>query len=194
MDADLQHPPALIEQMILLWREGNDMVLTSRKSPEAFSLKQISSKLFYQLMRFLSDTKVDPGSADFRLLDRKVVDILSQFQESAFFLRGLVSWLGFKQSTISYTPGERVAGRSNYSLRKMCSLALDGIMSFSIRPLRLSLFLGLAFSALAFMYAGYAVYVKFALSQAIPGWTSVLVSILLLGGIQLWCSGLSVSI
>lgn len=186
LDADLQHPPELIPQLIAKWQEGYEVVFTQReKDPNLSWMKRATSKLFYRLAQKLSSVQIHQGTADFRLLDREVVDVLKQLDESYLFIRGLVSWVGFKQTAISYRPQDRFAGESNYTYRKMFSLALSGITSFSIRPLQLSMLLGLLIASLAGIYGLYVIYIFAFTQQAMPGWASTTASVLFIGGVQL---------
>jgi glycosyltransferase involved in cell wall biosynthesis len=191
MDADLQHPPDLIPQMIAAWREGCQVVYTVREDDRRQTgwFKRWTSAAFYRLINALSDVPIAPGAADFRLIDRTVVDCLAAMPERSRFLRGMVSWVGFRQKAIRYRPNPRHSGRSKYSLRKMVALALQGITSFSSLPLRVSGFLGL-FAALAGLpYALWAIYAKLFTDLVVPGWASLLVAILFLGGVQLMSIG-----
>jgi dolichol-phosphate mannosyltransferase len=186
MDGDLQHPPSLIPTLIEKWQEGNQVVFTIRESTadESF-FKKLTSKLFYRIMTASSKTPVQPFGADFRLLDRKVVASLRTLEERDRFLRGLIGWLGFTAIGVPYTADARAAGTSKYSTRKMIKFALDGILSFSATPLHLVTFLGLFVSILSFAYGAYSLYAFFFTDRTIPGWTSLLVTILFLGGVQL---------
>ena len=191
LDADLQHPPELIVEMIDKWKQGFDIVYTIREDDKRSSLlKRVTSGLFYKIINLLSDLNVKKGAADFRLLDRKVVDVLKKFNEHFLFYRGLVSWLGFKKYAIKYAPNERFGGKSKYSLKRMISFALNGITSFSIRPLRVSIFLGLFLSIISFCYGFYAVFMKLFTNRAISGWASVLTSVLFIGGMQFMFLGI----
>lgn len=191
MDGDLQHPPELIPTMIELWYEGYEVVVTVREDLNDTSvLKKLSSQWFYRLLNRISSIDIDSGAADFRLLDRKVVDSLKLFNEKDLFYRGFVSWVGFRQITIPYNPGQRLAGTSKYTLKKMLQLAGSGIMGFSILPLRVVSILGFAISLLAFCYGSYAILIKLFSNQAVSGWASVMTGIYFLGGIQLFCIGL----
>jgi glycosyltransferase involved in cell wall biosynthesis len=191
MDADLQHPPEMITRLIEKWKEGYDVVYTVRNDlQETGIFKRTTSNLFYKVLNSISDVNIPLGAADFRLLDRKVVDELKKFAENWLFIRGLVSWLGFNQTGIEYPVHTRRTGKSKYTLGKMMSFALEGITSFSILPLRISAVLGLIISFCAFLYTLYALLAKFYLHTAIPGWTSILISILFLGGMQLIFLGL----
>jgi glycosyltransferase involved in cell wall biosynthesis len=186
MDADLQHPPELIKKLIDKWREGYDVVYTVRRDKKNTGLvKKITSLIFYKILNRISDVDIPLGAADFRLLDRKVVYELRRFKENWLFVRGLVSWLGFRQIGIEYDVQKRHTGRSKYAFSKMIAFAIQGITSFSILPLRLSMIFGFFFSFGAFLYAAYALYAKYIMKVAIVGWTSILISVLFLGGIQL---------
>lgn len=185
MDADLQHPPELIAKLIETYEKGFDLVLTNRIDHEQTKLfKKWTSRLFYKIMNYLSSTNIQPASADFRLMSRKTVDAFRKFKEHSRFNRGLISWMGFKHTTITYTADRRVKGQSKYNFRRMLQFALDGVTSFSSRPLRLSFYLGLIISFFSMIYAMYAITIYFQ-ERAISGWTSLLLSILILGGIQL---------
>lgn len=190
MDADLQHPPELVCQLIDKWREGYDVVYTLRNEhPNTSFTKRVTSRLFYRMINKFSDVDIPLGAADFRLLDRKVVDELVKFKENWLFIRGLVSWLGFRQAGIEYTVQQRYSGRSKYSISKMLSFAVQGITSFSILPLRIAIILGILFSFSSFIYVLYSLYIKIFTNFTIKGWTSLLISVLFLGGIQLICLG-----
>jgi len=191
MDADLQHPPELIPQMIEKWLEGYDMVYTIRKDgPHLSFLKRKTSAVFYRLMNRLSDIRIPRGAADFRLLDRAVVDVLKDLKEYFLFFRGITAWVGFRQYGIEYIPDKRFAGQTKYSTKRMLGFALTGITSFSLKPLRLSILLGVFLAFLAFVYGIYAILMKIFSNQAVPGWASVLVSVLFIGGIQLIVLGI----
>ncbi len=191
MDADMQHPPSLIPEMIQKWREGIAIVYTIRKDTKELPfLKKTTSKLFYKLVNSIADTKMEEGAADFRLLDRKVVDVIKSYNESNLFIRGLIPSLGFKQIGIPYVPNERFSGTTKYSFSKMVKFALTGITSSSAKPLYFSIYLGLFFAAIAFVYALYAIYVAIFTNEAIQGWTSIIASILFIGGIQLIMIGI----
>jgi dolichol-phosphate mannosyltransferase len=187
LDGDLQHPPELIPDMIEKWKTGGyDIVYTIRKEDRKLSFfKRTSSRLFYYVLNKFSDVTIEPGSADFRLLDRKVVDSIRQFQESPLFFRGIIPWLGFKQYAIEYTPRERFSGSTKYSLRKMYNFALNGILSFSVKPLLLSVYLGVIVSLLAFCCGIYAIIQKIFLSYSMPDWVFVIIIISFFGGVQL---------
>lgn len=190
MDGDLQHPPELIPQLIEQWQAGYEIVYTIRKDTAKVSIaKRLTSRMFYRLLQFMSPVTIPEGSADFRLMDRQSVEALKGLREKDRFLRGLIPWIGFRQIGVPYSADRRYAGQSKYSTGKMLHLAADGILSFSIIPLRLSLFLGLVVSLCAFLYALYAL-VIFATGRAIPGWASILIVVLILGGLQMIVLGI----
>lgn len=191
MDGDLQHSPELIPGLIKKWQEGYDIVYTIRKDhPEFPILKSKAAGIFYNFMNRFSDIEIDKGAADFRLLDRSVVEVMKTIKESGLFIRGMISWLGFRQCGIEYMPEKRHSGRTKYTFTKMIRFAIDGIVSFSIKPLHISTLLGYTIAILAFIYGIYAVAIKLFTNQAVLGWTSLLVTILLIGGIQMILIGI----
>lgn len=188
MDADLQHPPELLPDLIKKWNQGYDIVYTRRNDTQAEDItyfKKKSSAGFYSLMNRMSGLDIDPGAADFRLLDRKVVNVINDFAEPDLFLRGLINWVGFKSFAIDYVPAKRFTGQSKYSLKKMLNFALNGITQFSIKPLRLAIIIGLIMALLGIIYAIYAVYDRFIGNNTVSGWTSLVITILMTSGIQL---------
>lgn len=186
MDADLQHPPSLIPELVAKWKAGAAVVGTVRRRTERERwMKRASSSLFYAVFRRLSPVEMPENAADFRLLDRAVVDVLRRLRERSRFLRGLVAWAGFRQETVTYDASARVAGETKYSTRKMLWLALDGITAFSAAPLRWAIGFGFGVSVLSFIYILYAVCVRLFTDNAVAGWTSVLGAVLFIGGIQL---------
>lgn len=183
MDADLQHPPELIPELLACWREGYDIVNTLRTyPPETSWLKRKSSDWYYRFFSFMSGVELKPGKADFRLMDAKVVRQLTQFQENGLFIRGLVEWVGFESTEIPYEARKRHAGTSKYGLRKMLRLAVAGMTSFSTVPLRMAIFLGFATAGLAFLELVYVVISKLA-GNTVPGWASAVGIISFLFGI-----------
>lgn len=184
LDGDMQHPPSLIPQLISAWEDGFDIVATRRVETNKISLsKRISSRLFYRLLRSLSEIAPEPGMADFRLIDRKVVQVLSNLPEVELFFRGLIEWSGFSMCVVTYEVGERLAGKTKYSLQKMIRLAINGITGFSAKPLYLSIYIGLMLSISSMFYLSYAVYQYF-FGETVWGWTSLMMVILFLGGMQ----------
>ncbi|MFC2114327.1 glycosyltransferase family 2 protein [Bacteroidota bacterium] len=191
MDADMQHPPMLLADFYQEWKNGNQIVYAVRRDTKGVgSGKKLSSRMFYKVMNFLSDIKIEDGASDFRLLDRKVVDQIKGMQEYFLFIRGIVSWVGFKAKSIEYVAEARHSGKSKFTLSKMLRFGTDGIMSFSIKPLRLATLLGFIISSFAFVYIIYALIAKYILHNTFSGWTSLLISILLMGGIQLITIGI----
>jgi len=191
LDADLQHPPALLSEMITLWRNGAQVVYTRRQDKQQIGLfKKWSAKLFYWIANKLSEVPIEEGTADFRLLDRCVVDAIKGFKESHLFLRGLIPTLGFKQVGIDYQAASRHSGQTKYSFGKMFQFALNGITSSSAKPLYFSIYLGLFFAFCAFIYGCYAIYVALFTNAAITGWASLIASVLFIGGIQMILIGI----
>ena len=191
MDGDLEHPPELIPVLIKKWQGGTEVVNTRRHSEGSLSFsKKITSELFYKIFRFLSDLELEPGMADYRLLDRLVVDALQNIQERTLFLRGIFQWIGFTQDIVDYDVGQRSAGNSKYSLPKMLQLALNGITSFSVVPLRIATLLGFTFSFVSFLYLIYATMSWIFTDYSADMWKAVIGALLLLGGVQLICLGI----
>jgi dolichol-phosphate mannosyltransferase len=191
MDGDLQHPPELIPLLLRKHREGFDVVNTVRTAEEGLSpFKRLSSRAFYGLVNALGDVRIEEGAADFRLLSRRALEALRSFTEHGVFWRGAVPWIGFRQCAVSYEPARRLHGKSKYTLGKMFRLALDGITSFSVKPLQLTTMAGILCSGFAFLYAVYALVMRLWSDQTVAGWTSILISVLFIGGIQLISLGI----
>jgi len=191
MDCDLQHPPKLISEMVELWQQGNEVVYTIRHDGKDIPFfKRNTAAFFYRFLNFLSEVPITPGRADFFLIDRKVADVLKEYDESPLFFRGMLPWIGFKQAQINYEPAQRHSGVTKYSIRKMFEFAVDGITSFSIKPLRVSIFSGVFISLGAFIYLMYIIYERLFTTNAVSGWASILACVLLLGGIQLLTLGI----
>ena len=191
IDADLQDPPEVIPQMVQLWRDGNDVVYgmrIDRKGESTFKLW--TAKVFYRLINRLSETKMPFDAGDFRLLDRRVVEVINAMPERARFLRGMVSWAGFRQVSLPYERAARHAGASKYPLRKMVHFAMDGIISFSLVPLKLAIWTG--FLAIWIAVAGIIVAVVDRLmdKHLTRGWASLFVAVLFMGGVQLVSLGI----
>ncbi len=191
MDADLQHPPELIPELISNWENGHEVVYTFRKdrNQHASGFNQITSRLFYKIVNRLSNVDLEDGIADYRLLDKKVVDILSNLQEDYPFFRGLVKWVGYRQIGIPYTPNERVSGETKYNTKALFSLALQGITSFSTKPLIIAIYLGFIFSLLSLLYIPYVLFSLYYV-RPISGWSSLIVTVAFFGGLQLMILGI----
>ncbi len=191
MDGDLQHPPAMIPLLVEKFREGYDVVNTLRRAEKKQSVfKRLTSSGFYGLINGLSDVKIANGAADFRLVSRRALSGLLAFTERGTFWRGVVPWIGFRQCSLPYEPAPRLHGTTKYTLKKMIRFALDGITSFSVKPLQLTTFAGMVISLFAFLYAAYALFMRFFSDQALAGWASILISVLFIGGIQLISLGI----
>ena len=191
IDADLQDPPEVIHQMIIKWREGYDVVYgtrTKRKGESVF--KRSSARGFYRLLNKLSDTPIPLDTGDFRLMSRPIVDSLKAMPERDRFVRGMVSWVGFKQTAIAYERAERFAGKSKYPLGKMLRFASDGILSFSTKPLQISIALGMLAACIAMAGIFYAIGMRIFTDIWVEGWTALMIAILFLGGVQLICVGI----
>jgi polyisoprenyl-phosphate glycosyltransferase len=190
LDSDLQHPPSLIPELLSQWRAGYDVVYTIRDDQVRTSaFKRITARLFYRLIGWVSETTITPGSADFRLLDRRALEALISLPERGRFLRGLTSWIGFRQVGVHYVPQARFAGGSKYDLKRMYRLGIDGLVSMTTLPLRAILAVGLCISLLSLTYLVYVIGAHFLTNRTIPGWSSVIVAVLLLGGINLTVLG-----
>ena len=187
IDADLQDPPELIPDMLTLWKQGNEVIYAKRKTREGESkFKLLTAKMFYRILNGLSDVEIPADTGDFRLVDRKVVDVINSMPEHNKFLRGLFSWVGFKQQPFEYERKERFAGKTKYPLKKMLKLASDGIISFSTKPLKIVGGLGIITIIISVLLLLYSVisYI-FNLNQLTSGWTSIMVAITLFSGVQL---------
>lgn len=191
IDADLQDPPEVIPEMVARWRDGYHVVYgmrTDRRGETAFKLW--TAKLFYRLINRLSKVQIPIDVGDFRLLDRRVVDVLLSMPERDRFLRGMVSWIGFRQVAVMYSRSERRAGESKYPLLKMLQFAADGVMSFSLTPLRLALWVGFFSIGMAFAGILYALIVRLYTNDWVRGWTSIFTAVLFIGGAQLVTLGI----
>lgn len=192
MDGDLQHPPEMIPEMIRKWEEGYDIVFTIRKYPKQISyFKRKTSDFFYKILSSLSDVNLTKGGgSDFRLMDANAVEVMRSLNEDDLFLRGLTSWMGFKQTGIEFTAHERQSGESSYNLKKMITFAFTGITAFSVKPLSIAAYLGFLFSG--FSVLGYGIYVlySFIAKTEISGWASLIMTIVFFGGLQLIILGI----
>jgi dolichol-phosphate mannosyltransferase len=190
LDADLQDPPELIPEMLQEWREGYDVVYGQRRKRAGESTsKKFFAFAFYRIFEKIAGLKVPRDTGDFRLMDRRAVEALQSLRERHRFVRGMVSWIGYHQKAVQYDRPERFAGVTKYPFRKSLFLAIDAITSFTYAPLRLASYLGLATSALAFLYILVVVALKL-VGISFPGYTSIMAAILLLGGVQLTVLGI----
>jgi dolichol-phosphate mannosyltransferase len=192
MDGDMQHPPEMIDQFVEKWEEGFDVVYSCREyTDDATILKTKTSDIFYTMINSLSDTKIEKGTADFRLIDRKVANVLVQLNENGLFMRGLIKWLGFKQYAIHYTADARFSGKSKYTVRKMVRFAVEGITAFSVRPLNIAIGIGAFFSFASLLYIPYILYSYFFRPQyEAAGWASLLATVVFFGGMNLMVLGI----
>ena len=186
MDADLQHPPSLIPELISKYEEGYNVVYAHRKgnNPHVSFFSKLSSKLFWKLLNLLSGLQLEDGISDFRLLDKKIIDVLKPMHENELFFRGMVKWVGFNQIGIEYVPNERLKGETNYSKSQLLKLAIYGITSFSTKPLYSAIYIGFLFSGLSILYIPYII-ISIIYHFEVPGWSSIIMSIVFFGGLQL---------
>lgn len=191
LDSDLQDPPSLIPKMLDKWKEGYNVVYAKRlrRKGESF-FKLISAKIFYRILFLVTRINIPLDTGDFRLIDRYVIDCLRQLPERNRYIRGLVTWIGFRQIGIEYERDQRHWGKTKYPFGKMMKLALDGIFSFSILPLKLASYFGFTMAFFALIYILYIFYIKFFAKGLVQGWTSTVILISLFGGIQLICLGI----
>lgn len=191
LDADLQDPPELVASMLVHWREGWQVVygVRSERAGESY-FKLLSARLFYRALNYLSDTSIPLDTGDFRLMDRKVVDVLRDMPERDRFVRGMVSWIGFRQLPLPYRREARFAGVTKYPLRKMLKFASNGIVSFSMRPLKLAIHVGMLCGLLACVGIVWAFAERVLTHNWVPGWTATIIAVLFLGGVQLISTGI----
>ncbi|MEB3161272.1 MAG: glycosyltransferase family 2 protein [Synechocystis sp.] len=186
IDADLQDPPELILEMLGLWRGGFDVVYATRRSRQGESFaKQITASAFYQTIGRMTKIKIPPNTGDFRLMDRQVVEALKQLPERTRFMKGLFAWVGFRQTAIVFDREPRRQGTSKWNYWKLWNFALDGILSFSFIPLQIWSYLGLLVSTISLLYAFYLVVRTLISGVDVPGYASLMVAVLFLGGVQL---------
>lgn len=191
IDADLQDPPEAISEMIAKWREGYDVVYGTRTHrPGESAFKLATARGFYRLLNRLSEVPIPLDTGDFRLMSRPVVDALKSMPERHRFVRGMVSWVGFRQCALPYERAARFAGTSKYPLRKMLRFATDGILSFSARPLQVATGMGMLSAALALVGIIYALTLRVFTSTWVEGWTALMIAVLFIGGVQLLSLGI----
>ena len=193
MDADLQHPPFYIKEMVKYWQEGTDIVLTKRVENQATSkIYDFCASMFYKILNFLSDTKIPAKTPDFRLIDRSYIDFLKKFNEHDRLFRGLLSWAMPNENVkvIDFVAPDRFAGESKYNFRKSLALAINSIIQFSTKPLRLSIYLGLLTAFISGCLGLYVIIEHFVLKQPTPGYATIMTTVIFLGSIQLIVLGI----
>lgn len=191
IDADLQDPPELIADLYQKMQSGYEVVYAKRRKRDGESfMKTFTAKWFYRILKNITSVEIPVDTGDFRIVDRKVVDVLKKMPENNRFIRGQISWIGFNQTFIEYDRDERNAGETGYTYRKMIQFALDGITGFSDFPLKLATILGFFVSGVAFLILLYALYMRLIVGDFVEGWTSVITSVLFLGGVQLISIGI----
>jgi polyisoprenyl-phosphate glycosyltransferase len=190
MDSDLQHPPEAVPQLVSRWREGFEVVnaiRTDRRGETVF--KRLTARMFYWLLCRLSQTEMSPNVGDFRLIDRKALNAFKSMRESTRYLRGMFSWVGFRQTVVPYEYHDRHAGAPKYNLRRMLTLAINGLVSFSNAPLELALHVGFVVAVLSFLAGIGDLVAKIAAVDTVPGWLSIAITVSFLGGMQLLILG-----
>jgi len=191
IDADLQHPLSTVKKMLQLWEEGYEVVLAKRTHRDADrQIQKITAKFFYQVHNIISDIEIPSDVGDFRLMDRRVVDVLNQLPENRRFMKGLFAWAGFRSTTILYDVNERAHGSSKFNTWRLWNFAIEGFTSFSIAPLKVWLYIGGLISSLSILYAVYLVFRSLFWGVDVSGYPSIMVSILFLGGVQLLSIGM----
>ncbi|HMW39395.1 MAG: glycosyltransferase family 2 protein [Saprospiraceae bacterium] len=191
IDADLQDPPEMITELYNKWKEGFEVAYARRRSRQGENfLKKWTARVFYRLLKKITSIQIPVDTGDFRIIDRKVINVLKQMPEQQKFLRGQISWIGFRQTAVEYDRDERHAGKTGYTYSKMIRFALDGITSFSNFPLRFATMMGFLVSAIAFLLILYALYQRLVSREFVPGWASLMLAILFMGGVQLISLGI----
>ena len=191
IDADLQDPPELIAEMYQKRKEGFEVIYAKRKNRKGESfLKLLTARVFYRLLAKMTAISIPVDTGDFRMIDKKIVEVLREMPEKSKYLRGQISWVGFNQTFVEYDRQERQAGATGYTYRKMLRFALDGITAFSDVPLKIVTYFGFMVSIIAFFVAIYALLAKFVWENSVPGWTSLMIAILFIGGIQMIAIGI----
>ncbi len=191
IDADLQDPPELLMEMYDKMKEGFEVVYAKRRSRAGENfLKKFTAKLFYRVLAKITSVEIPVDTGDFRIMDRKIVDVLKQMPEQQKYLRGQIPWIGFRQTFVEYDRDERNAGETGYTFRKMLRFALDGITSFSTTPLKFATASGFIVSFISFVWILYALYARFIIKNYVAGWTSIMIAVLFIGGVQLICIGI----
>lgn len=191
IDADLQDPPELIADMITQWQQGYDVVYATRQSRQGESwLKRFTANVFYRVIGRMSTVEIPRNTGDFRLLDRRVVEVLKQMPERTRFMKGIFAWVGFRQTFILYDRAERYKGRTKWNYWRLWNLAVDGITSFSVLPLKVWSYVGFSLAIAAFLYAMFLIIRTLMLGIDVPGYASLMVATLFIGGVQLLTLGI----
>ncbi|MCB0707673.1 MAG: glycosyltransferase family 2 protein [Saprospiraceae bacterium] len=191
IDADLQDPPELIPDMYARMKDGFEVVYARRKSRKGESwFKRATAKWFYRVLARITSVEIPVDTGDFRIMDRKILDVLKQMPEKNKYLRGQIAWIGFRQTYIEYERQERHAGETGYTFRKMLRFALDGITGFSDFPLKIVTYFGFLVTAFAFFVAIYVLYSRFVSGNYVQGWSSLMISLLFIGGVQMIAIGI----
>jgi len=189
MDGDMQHPPELLPVLLAQWEAGYEIVQTVRLTTEGASLfKRLTSKYYYRLLNAMTDVEIQEGGSDFRLMDRKAVLALRRYREHARFIRGIVGAMGFRKTTVEFVAHERFAGKSKFSLHKMISFALDGILAYSVQPLRVAFYMGMLSALLAMLIFLHVLFETLS-GETVPGWSTIVVCSLFFGGMQMMMLG-----
>lgn len=189
MDGDMQHPPELLPVLLAKWEEGCDIVQTVRLTTEGASLfKRMTSKYYYRFLNAMTDVEIVEGGSDFRLMDRRAVLALRRYHEHARFIRGIVGAMGFRRTTVQFVAPERYAGQSKFSLHKMISFALDGILAYSVQPLRAAFYVGMCSAMLAILLFLHVLYETLS-GMTVAGWSTIVVCSLFFGGMQMMMLG-----
>lgn len=190
LDGDLQHPPEVIPELLAAYEKGFDVVNTARQEHQGISFfKKYSSKLFYKLFNTFANLEIEPSSSDFRLYSRRFIDAFNRLEEKDRFIRGMVKWVGFSQTTVSFKAEDRLKGISKYNFGKMLLFSINGITSFSSKPLRIPIFFGVIFCLFSFVYGIYVMYAVLN-HQTMPGWSSLIFMVMFIGGVQLISFGI----
>lgn len=186
IDADLQDPPEVIPELVNKWLQGYDVVYAKRKKRKGETwFKLVTAKYFYKFLNYMSDIDIPKDTGDFRLIDRKVADVFRQMTEKNRFVRGMISWVGFRQTYVEYERDERFAGESKYPLKKMIKFASDGIIAFSTKPLRIVMTMGFVSVFISLLVLLYTFIIRLFGQEVEPGWASIMVAITFFSGIQL---------
>jgi dolichol-phosphate mannosyltransferase len=192
LDCDFEHPPEVVPQLVAEWQRGAKVVVTRRldeQGPNSM-VKRAASRLFYRTLDALGDVQIEPGSADFMLLDRVALDVINRLEDQDVFLRGLVRWLGFPLATVSYVQGKRQAGDSKFTLRRMLDLAVTGLVAHSVKPLRMAIHLALIFASIGLLLLLYSIVSFLWIGHTVAGWPSIIAVIAILGSGQFLVLGI----